>query len=348
MASRTNLAALLGLALGALACGGSESALSTAGGASGEQTGAPAANASLIALIANAPATVAHAGTRHFEANWPVDGLPQELDYVEQVLTDGQGHVHVDTLQVLQPQMGLTQETLFKMLQKVRQRTMYFVRDFGIRDQAQFETNYSLEDTGQSVVVAGVTCERLLITQRESPDRRYLVDVDLATGLTLRSREELLDGTFVTGVEYLTIDYAWDFAGVVWDEPLSGEQPLPPGADAVTILGFKPREPKVLPAGWQSIGLSKLFDSVDDDVWAKRTYSDGVQQIFFVTAKGKGPKKSLVNPPGGSAPPHPDRVRKMAVGPWTLLEADLAQGRALLLGRAPDGVLEDLLQSAFY
>ena len=103
----------------------------------------------------------------------------------------------------------------------------------------------------------------------------------------------------------------------------------------------------MLPAGWQSIGLAKLFDPVDDDVWAKRTYSDGVQQIYFVTAKGQGPKKSLKNP-GGPAPLYPERVRKMAVGSWTLLEADLAQGRALLLGRAPDGVLEDLLQSAFY
>lgn len=311
--------------------------------------GQEAAVGSLIALIAGAPTSVALSGLRRFESHG-YDGAPgQELEYTETVFADGNGKLSLTPEQVFAPPMSDADKQVFLLTQKLRERTMYFARDFGVRDEDLFAANYTLTDTGQSVVVAGVNCQRLLVSKRITPDRRYVIDVDATNGLVLRSREELLDGTLVTLMAYESIDYTPDFGNVSWNVPLNGEVDLVPGsADALTSLGFQPRTPKVLPAGWEQTGLAKIVDPTNAQVWARVTYSDGVEQIFFVVAKGQGPKHQPKNPPPGTPPSKPDRVRKLAVGAWTLLEADLAVGRALVLGRAPDGVLEGLVQSAFY
>ena len=336
------------LALGfAAGCGGSVPSPAEPAADAGQ---AAAVTVPFLSLIAGAPSSVAHSGVRTFESHG-LDGAPgQQLKYTETIHADGQGKISLTPGQVLAPAMGDAEKSVFLMTQKLRQRTMYFARDFGVRDPALFAANYTLVDTGQSVVVAGVTCERMLVTRRVAPDRRYVIDVDTGNGLVLRSREELLDGTLITLVAYDSIDYTPDLTGVTWSGPINGEQDLVPGtADALTHLGFVPRAPKVLPDGWQQIGFAKIVDPTPDQVWARLTYSDGVEQIFFVVAKGDGPSHQLKNPPPGTPPSStPDRVRKLAVGAWTLLEADLSKGRALVLGRAPDGVLEGLIQSAFF
>lgn len=303
----------------------------------------------LLALIANAPGKVAHSGLRHFESHG-IDGAPgQELEYTEVVASDGLGKISVTPEKVLAPVMGDAQKSVFLLTQKLRARMMYFARDFGVHDPSQFTQNYTLVDTGQSVTVAGVTCARMVVTKRVQPDRRFVIDVDTSNGLVLRSREELLDGTLVTLVAYESIDYTPDLASTEWIPPINGELDLEPGtAEALSQLGFVPRTPKVLPDGWKQIGFAKIVDPTTDQVWARVTYSDGVEQIFFVVAKGDGPGHQLKSPPPGSPQAHADRVRKLAVGAWTLLEGDLASGRVLVLGRAPDGVLEGLIQSAFF
>jgi hypothetical protein len=308
-----------------------------------------AATVPFLSLLTGAPTKVAHSGVRRFESHG-IDGAPgQKLEYTESVHSDGLGKVSVTPLTVLAPPMSDAEKSVFLMTQKLRQRTMYFARDFAVRDPDLFAQNYTLVDTGFSQLVAGVSCVRMLVTKRVAPDRRYVIDVDTTNGLVLRSREELLDGTLITLVTYESIDYTPDLSGVAWSAPINGELDLVPGtAEALSHLGFVPRTPKVLPAGWEEIGFAKIVDPTTGQVWARLTYSDGVELIYFVVAKGDGPGHQLKNPPPGTPPSHADRVRKLAVGAWTLLEADLSHGRALVLGRAPDGTLEGLIQSAFF
>ena len=349
MATRTSLtrwAAALALGLGTVACGGAQAPAPTAEAPAGEQ----AASASLLTLMANAPTSVRFEGVRRFEAYWPSGGVAQQLAYRESVVADGTGKFALTALEVLAPPMGAADEALFKVTQKLRARTMYFARDFGIRELGQFELNYKLIDTGQPTLVAGVPCQRMIVVERVAPDRRFLLDVHTSTGLVLSSREELLDGTLVALIEFEAIDFDPDLTNVIWDAKLATEEvDLVPGSQqAIVKLGFVPRLPKVLPGGWKQTGFSKLTDPTNGEVWAKAVYSDGVEQVFFVVAKGKGPEHQLENPPPGTPPAHADRVSKMAVGNWTLLDADLDQGHALVLGRTQDGLLEGLVQSAFY
>ncbi len=347
MANASNIAAwanALSLAL-ASGCGGS---MQEASGAASD-AGAQAAQAPLLTLMADAPKKVAFSGTRRFEAYDPVGAAGQPLIYTEDVIADGTGQFALSPKDVVQPPMAPADVALFFLTQKMRERMMYFVRDFGVRDLDLFAANYSLVDTGQATQVAGVACERVEIARRVSPERKYVLDVDTTTGLVLSSREELLDGTLVTLVVYESIDYTPDLAGVAWNTPVNNEQELVQGSpEALVSLGFNPRAPKVLPDGWQQIGLAKIVDSTNGQVWARLTYSDGVEHVFFAVAKGDRPSHKLKNPPPGTPPSQPDSVRKMAIGTWTLLEADLSLGHALVLGRAPDGALEDMIQSAFY
>jgi hypothetical protein len=173
--------------------------------------------------------------------------------------------------------------------------------------------------------------------------------VDPQTGLTLRSREELLDGTLVSMTEFTSFTYTPDLSGVVFSEPINSELELEPGSpEAMQELGFLPLAPKVIPDGWSMTGFAKLVDPLTHRVWARMTYSDGVELIFFVMGKGEGAGHQIDPPASGPPPGDPDRVRKLAVGSWTLIEANLYRGDALVLGRAPDSVLYDLIQSAFY
>lgn len=347
MAGATNFAAwaaALSLAL-ASGCGGN---LPEAAGVAPD-AGVQASQAPLLNLMADAPKKIVFSGTRRYEAHAPAGGVGQTLIYVEEVFADGTGQIAVSPQDVVQPPMAPADEALFFLTQKLRERMVYFVRDFGVRHVDLFLANYSLVDTGQTTQVAGVSCERIEVARRVSPERKYVLDVDTTTGMVLSSREEMLDGTLLTLVVYESIDYTPDFTGVIWNSPVNNEQDLVQGSpEALLDLGFNPPAPKVLPDGWQQIGLAKLVDFTNGRVWARLTYSDGVEQIFFIVAKGDGPSHQLKNPPPGTPPSHPDRVRKMAIGTWTLLEADLAQGQAMVLGRAPDGVLEDTIQSAFY
>jgi len=310
--------------------------------------GQASASLSILTLMADAPGNVTHGGVRLFEAHSVVAGQSKSFKYRELVFVDA-NRISLSPIELIAPPMSAGDESLFFLTQKLRERMMFFSRDFGVRDAGLFAANYTLIDTGTASVVAGVACVRLIVAKRVAPDRRYVLDVDPDNGLLLSSREELLDGTLVARTVFESISYQPNLSNVVWNVPLNGEVDLVPGtAEAFTSLGFQPRTPKLLPAGWQQIGLAKVVDPTSDQVWARLTYSDGVEQIFFTVAKGDGPKHEIKFPPPGTPPKHPDRVRKLAVGNWTLLEGDLAQGRVLVLGRAADGVLEDMIQSAFF
>lgn len=346
MASRfTTWAAALSIGLGLAACSRSGSELAASSEVAGEQQ----AGVGLLGLLANAPASVPFEGVRQFQAHWNVGGTPQHLIYTEQVFADGLGNFSLTTTDVTAPPMTASEEALFLMTQQLRARTLFQARDFGVRDEDLFAANYVLIDTGLSTTVAGTPCQRVIAEQRVAAERRFLLDVHTATGLILSSREELLDGSLVSQTRFVSIDFSPNLAGVTWNLPINDEESLEPGTiQAQNVLGYKPRLPKVLPQGWQQIEFAKVHDPVDDETWAKVVYSDGVEQIYYLFTPGDGPTKELKNPTGNPTPKHADRVSRMAVGHWTLLDADLQQGKALILGRTADGVLEDLLQSAMF
>ena len=180
---------------------------------------------------------------------------------------------------------------------------------------------------------------RPVVAEHGAPVPRLLGGI----GLVLRAREELLYGTLVAQTEFESLDLAPDLSGVAFSQGLTDEEALPPGSKPdLTGLGFQPPVPKQLPAGWRLQEVAKLVDPTDDRAWAKLVYTDGVDLLFFLAAAPEPPQRALV---GGSAA-QPARVRALSVGAWTVLQGDLAGHELVVMGKADEEVLADLIRSA--
>jgi hypothetical protein len=310
--------------------------------ADSQQVGSQKAG-SILDLMVGASERVKFQGVRRYEAHYSDATGAHSLVYRETVSSDGQGSYAVDPLELLEPQLAPVPESQFLLLQKVRERLLFRYRDFEIRDLAAFTDNYLAVFTGQTTTIAGQAAERLRIQSRTQTDRRYVVDVDPTSGLVLRAREELLDGTLVAQTEFESLDLAPDLSGVAFSQGLTDEEALPPGSKPdLTGLGFQPPVPKQLPAGWRLQEVAKLVDPTDDRAWAKLVYTDGVDLLFFLAAAPEPPQRALV---GGSAA-QPARVRALSVGAWTVLQGDLAGHELVVMGKADEEVLADLIRSA--
>jgi len=299
---------------------------------------------SLLHLMVGATKKVEFQGVRRYEAYWNGGSGPQSLVYRETVSADGTGQFAIEPQELIQPALPPAQTAQFLLLQKVREGLSFRYRDFEIRDIDTFAANYTAIFTGQKVTVAGRQAERLMIQRRDPTDRRFVVDVDPDNGLVLRAREELSDGTLVALSEFESLDLSPDLSGVVFHQSVSGEQTLPPGSALTSQnLGFQPSTPRQVPAGWRLIEVAKLVDPIDDRPWAKLVYSDGVELCFFVVAAPGQPTFHVQPGP----PPDAYHVRSLAIGPWTVLQGEIAGRDVVVMGKQDGQVLADLIRSAF-
>ena len=115
-------------------------------------------------------------------------------------------------------------------------------------------------------------------------------------------------------------------------------------SNAAVQLGFTPKPPKQLPAGWELIEFARVVDPTDGRPWAKFVYSDGLELMFLVQAK---PEFLHSLHTGSTSPPTtPESVVEMKIGLWTALSGKLQSREMVALGKVERSVLADLIQSS--
>ncbi|MDF1797732.1 MAG: sigma-E factor regulatory protein RseB domain-containing protein [Planctomycetota bacterium] len=345
----------MGALFGALGLG----ILSISCGSSAGLTDGTSGAVDLITQIQQAPYLVSHSGVRRVESNYNLDGQNDHLVYREEVFTDGQGGFAIN------PLGAITGATLpagdFQLLQKAREGFHFRYRDFLVRDLAAFLQNYKLTSFGQVVQVAGRDCLELSI-ERKDASLSFDLAMDVETGLVLRYRELDASGHTYSKMEYESFDPAPDLTGVTLHQPSNQEQPLDPSTPALAQLGFQPFIPKLLPSsGFFFVEASSVVDALGT-TWAKLSYTDGIETVFFLDAGPRLPEsalgvgvKSSSSPPGtgglsggpdGTAPELQDGVRCFVDGPLTVVWGEVLEHRMILLGKATQSELSGMLQSA--
>lgn len=333
-------AALLGLALATAAC---DSRAQESGGAP-LTLQSPAVlrsdtTQSLMRRICKSPWDVAFQGVRRIEQHWQVDTTSYSLVYREQVSADGNGRFAVDPLELIEPQVSLMEQTIFAQLQKAREGFLYRYRDFHIHDEVRFARYYSAVASGTTTTVAGRDCQELAIQRRTDARIVYELAVDSETGLVLRCRQVLPDGTLIGSMEFESVSYALDPFQIEWHQSANEEEDLARGARAQQQLGFAP----MLPSGdggsftlLESTKLSSPAPAGGTQTWAKYTLTDGVEVVFFLDG---GPDPASVDG---------DVMRlSPSVGPWNHVEGSLHGERLMGMGRVSSDELLDLLDSVF-
>ncbi|MFM7298698.1 MAG: hypothetical protein ACKO4Q_15950, partial [Planctomycetota bacterium] len=143
------LAAVTGLAFGLAGCGDVSSV-----GAPMSSTATPPVlhsglpSETLLQKMQVAPTAVAYSGVRRIEQSWQVGETVYSTSYREDVASDGQGRVALQSLELIAPSLPPRSEELWRMLQESRDGFLFRYRDFRIHDVTQMVTNYSPIATG--------------------------------------------------------------------------------------------------------------------------------------------------------------------------------------------------------
>ena len=135
-----SLSIFLLLTAGLAACGDSGRQLPTQpSDLSSSSAGEYFTDLGLLQRIMVAPSRAAYTGRR--EVSFYVEEAPgviDELTYVEQVISDGNGQFLVEMEDLLAPQLSAERVEIFKLIQRGREEFFYNHRDFRVRDLELF------------------------------------------------------------------------------------------------------------------------------------------------------------------------------------------------------------------
>jgi len=348
----------LGVLLGALGLGVLSLSCGQAAGLSDGTT----QGVDLITQIQQAPLLVSHSGVRRVESNYNLDGKNEHLAYLEEIFTDGLGGFAIN------PLGAITGDNLpagdFQLLQKAREGFHFRYRDFLVRDLDAFLQNYKLTSFGTLVRVANRDCIELNI-KRMDQSLSFDVAMDIETGLVLRYRELDASGHLYSMMEYESFDPTPNLAGVTLHQASNQEQPLDPSMPALAQLGFQPFIPKLLPSsGFFFVEASSVVDATGT-TWAKLSYTDGVETVFFLDGGPRQPQsalggigtgvpmtpgtsdsKGLTSGVEGGDSDFEEGVSYFVDGPLTVLWGEVLEHRLILLGKATQTELSGMLESA--
>jgi len=334
---RTPRALAAGLLLIALACDRADSSFSVSSSNDTSERLAVQVASPLVAKMLSAPDHVRFRGTRRHEVRWNLPFGQRQLVYRENVFSDGAGGFAIDPVALLEPTVSWLERDVFLLMQKAREGFLYRYRDFRVHDAGLFLANYVIVDPGTAVSVAGRNCAELWIERRDGASRRFRVAVDLETGIALSVREESLQGILLTSMEYERFSLAPDLSQVELHDPQVQEEPLDESASPT--LGFAPAEPRLLPSGYRRLEATRVYDAEERGWWAKYTYSDGLELVFFLHGGERG---------GETAGVDADVIQASSVGPWRVLRGSLRGQRVLAMGKAPEPELLRMIDSAFF
>ncbi len=287
-----------------------------------------------LSQIADAPFQTAYSARRRVWQTYPRAGANETLEYTENVCSDGQGHFSVSPEHVQQPHLSAQAEAIFLLMQKAREGFIYRLRDFRIQELNAFLQAYRIEDLNQQVSVAGETCERLRVLPGARGQSYWELDVDVANGLILGTRE-FLRGTLVSSVETLEYQADPNLSRVVLHQGLPAV-PFTP-TTASQVLGFALLQPTFLPQGFTLVKSEKISDGSDN--WARCTYSNGGEMLFLLY------RADPIGSVGSTDPGGPYTIKVFSAGRWTVEQAELGLHHVIVMGREPAPILQQVLES---
>jgi len=314
--------------------------------ASCEHADMPAAPAKLVQSgdgAASFPRTdarllVAHTGVRRLEFS---SGSEPALYFRESITTDGHGNYSVEPLG---PQgTSVPDWGVFELTQRAREGFLFRYRDFTVRDPELFESNWNVMPLAPTQV-AGRACQAYRLVRVVGEAIAYEVSVDRETGLILASHEFDAGGREVASMDYESLQLQPDLSAVVWHVPANDERPF----DAHEYPRVPVAEPRLLPDGFAPLELKTVSDGQGEQ-WLKRTYSDGIEPLFFLQRLDEPtPGKPLRQRARdvGTLSASPSAVVVFHLGPVTAVQGELEGFNLLVIGKTSEAELLDLIESA--
>lgn len=334
-------------------CGGDAAGATTVEAAgSGARAPVLVAGPSIFDLLESAAWSTPYSGTRRLWSRAESAGRPSELEYREHVACDGAGGFAIETKDLQQPRLSAAQFDVFQLLQKGREAFLFRYRDFHVRDSARMLRNYSVDDAGQTVVVAGRPCDVLVFerarSHRARPAGGYRVAVDTATKIVLRTDEFDERGATVATMEYESITFAPPPATTVYHADLPANAFDPKVADTRTVLGFTLHTPTLV-QDFQLASCERI--DVQGRVWARLLYHDGIEPFFFMQSGERAPETNELAPqlaPHAAPAGTQDMpvVRVFTAGTWTVAQCSIEGAEYVVAGKASEAFLVSALQSA--
>lgn len=306
--------------------------------AGGSQALRVSPRSALLQEIAAAPDTTHFAGTRRWRMRVDDDGISRESEYLEHVAADGQGHFSITPAGVVRPVLPTAQQQLFEVMQKGREAFLYRYRDVRVRDVELLLQNYRVRVDGTTTTVAGRTCDVVELDKPSDPRTRYVLAVDQATRLVLRSEELGPSGVLLARMEYEEFDPNADLTGVVMHQDLAATE-IDPAASNEAVLGFALRRPALVHRFQLARADALQFEQ---RTWARLQYHDGVEPLFFLQS---GPSGG-VPPPSARSVPEPPLVKVFRSGAWTFASCSRDGYEYLVAGKITESELVATLQSA--
>ena len=279
---------------------------------------------------------VRHTGTRKVELFDRSVEPARYLAYREKVASDGAGRFELTPLEPL-TRVAPDWPT-FQFLQQSRARFLVRYRDFAVRDQSLFLRNYEIRDLARVETIAGRSAS-LYLVRRADGSHGFELAVDDETDLVLRARELDGDGQTSSQVTYESIDLAPSFDAVVFHRSTIDETEEPLGEGLEEAFGTPVLVPRLLPAGYELRHASTLIDD-EGERWAKLTFTDGVETLFF----------AQFLPAEGDAiaqrPPQGDELVVSRMGSVVTASGRIGPRRLLVLGKVGERALLDLVESS--
>jgi len=315
------------------------------GGAGAPLVGFPRFGPDYFNRTLEAPFTVAFRGDRHVLTRTFEFDLMIQVEVLEDVVSDGTGKFGVKPLQLISPSVDTESMSSILDLHEAREGFFYRFRDFRVRDLGTFWLNYDVQHhVGQTVVVAGRTCERFDVQREDGTGLRYEVAVDPETSLVLE--EKAFDGAELVHHNWFSTLYLNPDLSTV---PLNDGSSMWNEVDETTLLGMLNEDlliPTAPPTGYESEHLAFASDvGGTGTTWVRSIYGDGLQQVFFLSqdtpaSVGNGGYQASAGGHEG------DSVTAFSFGRWSIVEGHVRARKVLAFGRVDQEELLLMLQSA--
>jgi hypothetical protein len=281
---------------------------------------------------------IAHTGVRRLEF---ASETGPALFFLERIASDGQGKY---ALEPLGPAGSSVPDwNAFELMQHLREGFLFRYRDFNVRDPQLLQQNWSLTNQGETEV-AGRACRAYRLERRYGEPVAYEVSVDEATGLVLASRELDAQGLPIASMVYESIELAPTLDDVVWHVPSNQEERVDSPEELQAETSTRLLEPRLLPEGYASFEAARVGDG-DGRTWLKRTYSDGIEPLFFMQELEPRPRGK--NARGENlAPAVPSAAIVFRMGAVTVIQGEIEGFHLIAIGKVSEAELLDLVESA--
>jgi hypothetical protein len=295
----------------------------------------------LFDQIASAPLVVATRGVRRIQMFFPRNshsGYSSDLEYLEEIATDGLGKYAILPGAVVTPNLSSTSLAEFQLLQSGREGFFFHSRDFSIRDAALFGQNYKVTDTGLQMTVCGVNVTVFDVSRLDGGGHVYRLGIDSSTGIILFQEVTGHDGVPISRLTYESFAYNADLSDVELRDGASVWVPFDINNSAA--LGFRMMHPTAPPTGYSFQGAGLLTGFANgSETWAQLTYGDGVDEVFFAFSTTEPSQMLSISGKG-------DTLRSMNLGPWTMIEGNIRGTKTIAVGKVDEAELLLMLQSA--